>query len=140
LKTIAKILHACTFHKFLLSIVFIYLLYLRVKGTVTRDFRPLIISSINPTQGPDSRPNAVSTSLQHLWSLEFFRFIDPAQKTRLCWTLKFTNVAHAWGLDWTVLRNRSDIFRIENPRVWQIPMFSQIFTSRNLARFWAKRL
>jgi hypothetical protein len=23
---------------------------------------------------------------------------------------------------------RSDIFRIENPSVWQIPMFSQIFT------------
>jgi hypothetical protein len=31
-----------------------------VKGTITRDFRPSAFSSINPTQGPDSRAKAVS--------------------------------------------------------------------------------
>jgi hypothetical protein len=30
-----------------------------LKGTVARDFRPSVFSSINPPQGPDSRPKAV---------------------------------------------------------------------------------
>jgi hypothetical protein len=35
---------------------------------------------------------------------------------------------------------RGEIFRIENPSVWQIPMFSQIFPMRNMGRLCAKRL
>jgi hypothetical protein len=35
---------------------------------------------------------------------------------------------------------RGDIFRIKNPSVWQIPMFSQIFPMRNMARLGEKRL
>jgi hypothetical protein len=36
--------------------------------------------------------------------------------------------------------SRGDIFRIENPIVWLIPMFSQIFPMRNMGRLCAKRL
>jgi hypothetical protein len=35
---------------------------------------------------------------------------------------------------------RGDIFRQENPSVWQIPMFSQIFPMKNMGRICAKRL
>jgi hypothetical protein len=36
---------------------------------------------------------------------------------------------------YTVLQQRQDnIFRIENPSVWQILMFSQIFPMRNMGR------
>jgi hypothetical protein len=35
---------------------------------------------------------------------------------------------------------RGDIFRIENPSVWQIPMLSQIFPMRNMGRLCVKRL
>jgi hypothetical protein len=30
---------------------------------------------------------------------------------------------------------KDDIFRTDNPSVWQIPMFSQIFHMRNMGRF-----
>jgi hypothetical protein len=33
----------------------------------------------------------------------------------------------------------TDIFRIENPSVWQIPMLNQIFPMRNMGRLCAKR-
>jgi hypothetical protein len=38
---------------------------------------------------------------------------------------------------------RGDIYRIENPSVWQIPMFKQIFPMRNMGRLcvkWLKKI
>jgi hypothetical protein len=35
---------------------------------------------------------------------------------------------------------RGDIFRIENPSVWQISMFSQILPMGNMGKLCAKRL
>jgi hypothetical protein len=39
------------------------------------------------------------------------------------------NIGHYFDI-----RTRGDIFRIENPSVWQIPMLSQIFPTRNMDR------
>jgi hypothetical protein len=41
-------------------------------------------------------------------------------------------MAVKWNNFFQIRNYRSDIFRIENPSVWQIPMVSQIFTLREI--------
>jgi hypothetical protein len=59
---------------------------------------------------------------------------SPLMTSYVLWAVPYTTetvpLAEAWG----------DIFRIENPSVWQIPMFSQVFPLRKIGRLCAKCL
>jgi hypothetical protein len=64
---------------------------------------------------------------------DFFHFsenFDPDSFWKLKSLSLFNISTTLWG----------EIFRIENPSVWQIPMFSQLFPMRNIGRLCAKRL